>query len=112
MSVSAKRLGQTLLVRLEGELDVHSSEPFKETVSRAFATDRRLRHIVLLMNGVTFVDSCGVGAILGRYRDAAARGGRLAVVGLQVPVRRVFELSGMLRLLPEYESEGQALANL
>lgn len=112
MSVSAKRLGQTLLVRLDGELDLHSSEPFKHTVLQAFASDRRLRNVVLLMNGVSFVDSSGVGAILGRYRDAVARGGRLAVVGLQIPVRRVFELSGMLRILSVYETEGQALANL
>ncbi len=112
MSVRTKRLGQTLLVHLDGELDLHSSEPFKQTVLQAFASDRRLRNVVLLMNGVSFVDSSGVGAILGRYRDAVARGGRLAVVGLQVPVKRVFELSGMLKILPEYESEGHALANL
>jgi len=112
LSVSAKRLGRTLLVRLDGELDVHSSEPFKKTVMHAFASDRRLCNVVLLMHGVTFVDSSGVGAILARYRDAAARGGRLAVVGLQVPVRRVFELSGMLKILPVYESEGEALAHL
>jgi len=111
LGVVAKRIGRVLVVHLDGELDLHTAEPFKEAVAEALAQDRSLRHLVVTMNRVTFMDSSGVGALLGRYREIAERGGRLALVGLQLPVKRVFELSGMSGIISVYDSEGQALAS-
>lgn len=112
MGVDVKRQGRTLVVRIDGELDLHTSEDFKSIVNQAIATDPGLCNLILLMQDVTFVDSSGVGAILGRYRALAARGGRVAVVGLQAPVRRVLEFSGMLRIMPTFATEREALARL
>lgn len=112
MRVELKRLGDTLLVYLEGEIDLHTAQPFREAVANAFATEGRLKNLVLLMQGVTFIDSTGVGAILGRYREVQARGGRMAAVGLQLPVKRVFELAGMPKIIRVCNSEGEALASL
>lgn len=112
MAVVAKHTGKALIVRLEGELDLHSVEPFKEVVAEAFAADESLRHLILKMNAVTFMDSSGVGAILGRYREIRERGGTMALIGLQAPVRKVFDLSGMARLIAVFDSEREALADL
>ncbi len=112
MGVVAKRIGQTLIVYLDGEFDLHAAGPFKTVVADAFARDERLRHLIIKMSDVTFMDSSGVGAILGRYRDLRERGGRLMVVGLQMPVRKVFDFSGMSRVISVFESEGHALASL
>lgn len=112
LDVEAKKLGHALLVRLDGELDLHSAIPFREAVSHAFSKDSALRHLILIMGDVTFVDSSGLGAILGRYREVSKRGGRVAVVGLQLPVKRVFQMAGMLKLVKVFDTEGQALAAL
>lgn len=112
MSASLKVLGETLIVRLDGELDLHSASEFREAVAAAFQERERLKNLVLLMHDVTFIDSTGVGAVLGRFKEVTGRGGRLAVVGLQAPVRRIFAMSGLLKLIPVHDSEGQALAGL
>lgn len=112
MRLDARQLGQTLVIRLEGELDLDSAAPFKLAVQSAFRRNPRLRNLVLVMDEVTFLDSSGVGAILGRYREVKERGGNVAAVGLQAPVQRVFAFCGMTRIIGVYESEGQALASL
>ena len=95
MSASLKVLGETLIVRLDGELDLHSASTFREAVTMAFHERAHLRNLVLLMHDVSFIDSTGVGAILGRLKEVKGRGGRLAVVGLQAPVKRIFAMSGL-----------------
>lgn len=112
LGASMKVLGETLIVTLDGELDVHSASEFRAAVTGAFDERPRLRNLVLLMHGVTFVDSSGIGAILGRLKEVSARGGRLAVVGLQTPVERAFAMSGVLKRISVHDSEGQALASL
>lgn len=112
MNLHATRTGRALIVRLDGELDLHTVEPFKEAVADALAREPTLCHLILLMQQVTFMDSSGIGAILGRYRDIKERGGRVAVVGLQPAVRRIFELAGMNRVINHYSSEREALAKL
>lgn len=112
MGASLKVLGETLIVTLSGEFDVHKASEFREAVAKAFAGRPRLKNLVLLMHDVTFVDSSGLGAILGRLREVSARGGRLAVVGLQSPVKKIFAMSGALRLISVHDSEASALASL
>jgi len=112
MGVSAKEMGTTLIVRLDGELDVHSALPFKEIVSQSFRRNPRLRHLVVTMDGVTFIDSTGIGALLGRYREITDAGGRFKVAGASPHVRRLLAMSGVIKLIGIYESEGEALASL
>lgn len=112
LALVTKRVGQTLVIALEGELDLHSVEPFKEAVAEAFAANQDLRHLVIKMNDVTFMDSSGVGAILGRYRDLRERGGQVAVVGMNAPIRKVFDLSGMSRVISVFHTEQEALTKL
>lgn len=112
MAVVIKKSGAALVVHLGGELDLHTAGPFREVVSDALAQDPKLRHLVLMMDNVTFIDSSGIGAILGRYREVREKGGHVAAVGLQTPVKKVFDLSGISRVISLYDSEGQALASL
>lgn len=112
MNLHATRAGRALIVRLDGELDLHTVEPFKEAVAEALAREPTVCHLILQMQQVTFMDSSGIGAILGRYREVKERGGRIAVVGLQPAVRRVFELAGMNRIINHYATEREALAKL
>ncbi len=97
-----------LVVRLEGELDVCGATEFRAEVDEALDTTGA-KHILLNMQGVTFIDSSGLGVILGRYRHIAQLGGKLLVVHLEPQVQRIFELAGLMKILTIYQSEDQAL---
>lgn len=110
MEIETKVRSGAVIVRLAGEFDVAAADRFRTEIDTLLDADRRLSRLILDLSKVTFIDSSGVGAILGRYRKMTARGGLLCAVGLQPTVQRVFELSGMTRLIPAYADVNQALA--
>lgn len=100
-----------LVVRLAGELDLHTSAELRQQVERELSAGR-VRALVLDLAGVTFLDSSGLGFILGRYRRMTERSGRMALSGAVPHVRSVLELSGILKILPLYGSWREGLAAL
>lgn len=112
MEMSVHIQEETLIVRLSGELDLHSGERFRQAVREVFAERPDVRHLILALRDVAFIDSGGVGAILGRLRDVQARGGRMLVVEPQERVRKVLELSGVLQWVDSAASERRALQAL
>ena len=62
------------------------------------------RKVVFDFDSVTFMDSAGIGLIIGRYKFTNMLGGKLEVANLTQSVRKIFEMSGILRLIPVTES--------
>ncbi|WP_371370811.1 anti-sigma factor antagonist [Sporomusa aerivorans] len=97
-----------LVIRLEGEFDVCGANEFRKIVDQA-QDETGAKHILLNMQGVNFIDSSGLGVILGRYRQLAQHGGKLLVAHLEPSIQRLFELAGLTRILKIYPTEEQAL---
>ena len=98
MDIKAVRRGQRIIVRLSGELDHHSAADVRGALD-AVLRDVTVREMQLDMTDVTFMDSAGLGVVLGRYRTLAARGGRLIVSGVRTPIDRIFRMSGLYALV-------------
>ena len=105
MEIKAVRRGQRIIVRLSGELDHHSAADVRGALD-AVLRDVTVREMQLDMTDVTFLDSAGLGVVLGRYRTLAARGGRLIVSGVRTPIDRIFRMSGLYALV-ERGGEGE-----
>src|SRR5690554_1717837 len=96
-----------LTVRLYGELDLHTVGKVREVIDQAIA--QAVGKILLLnLSGVSFMDSSGLGLILGRYRRFGEEGGRLMLATPASQVRRLLELSGVERIIPIYNTEEEA----
>ena len=87
----------SLTVWLSGELDHHAARTLREQVDGAVSRSAA-KHLRLDFSGVTFMDSSGIGLIMGRYRLMLSRGGTLAVVGASERLRRVMKLAGLEKL--------------
>ena len=110
LQLSFKENKSTLIVKVAGELDLKTAEEFKCSV------DQRLKisppvNLLFNFNRLEFIDSSGLGVILGRYRKLKKEGGELAVCGLSRTIYRIFELSGVFKILPAYRTEDEALSN-
>jgi len=101
----------TLIARLDGEIDLRVTDDLRRRLEREL-DHSRARNLILNMSGVTFLDSSGLGVILGRYKRIVSQGGSMALVGVSPAVRRVLEFSGVTRLSRIYESETEALAGI
>ena len=58
------------------------------------------RKVIFDFDSVTFMDSAGIGLIIGRYKFVNMLGGKLEVANLTESVKKIFEMSGILRLIP------------
>ena len=96
-----------LIVRISGELDLLTAETFRNLIERE-VFQQKTKNLILNLEQVNFIDSSGLGVILGRYKRIREQGGVVAIVGAQPHVKRVLELSGILRIIGLYDSEEQA----
>ena len=97
-----------LIVRVEGELDMHVADKFRQVVDNALETSG-VKHILFNLGAVNFIDSSGLGVILGRYKKINVAGGKVLVAHIQPQVVQIFELSGLLKIIKFYDSEAEAL---
>ena len=102
MKLKKQLTGQALTVKLEGELDHHSAESIRSAIDREIESTGCER-LTLDMEGVTFMDSSGLGVILGRYRLLNARGGTLFISGANSSVERILRMSGLYSLIRKIE---------
>jgi len=85
-----------LEVVLRGRLDAAAADRFDEAMAPLLAARPRALH--LDMSELSYISSLGIGAVIRARRDVNAHGGRVALIGLQPAVRKVFEI---VALLPE-----------
>ena len=88
----------TLLVRISGELDHFSAQRIRRELDLLIA-DPGVKKLVMDLREMTFMESSGIGVILGRYRTMVQRGGTVAVQNMNPQVEKVFLLSGMNQVI-------------
>jgi stage II sporulation protein AA (anti-sigma F factor antagonist) len=102
---------KALIVRLKGELDHHTADVVKTRMEEAIAK-RDAAHVILSLKDLSFMDSSGLGVILGRYKQITAKGGKMVVCEVSPAVYRLFELSGLFKIISIQENEKQAISSL
>lgn len=93
-----KEKEHTLTVYLSGELDHHAAKPMREETDEALLLYKP-KTLLLDFSGVSFMDSSGVGFVMGRYKKAAALGCKTAVSGLTKKQERIMRFSGLPQLV-------------
>ncbi len=86
--------GKVLTVYLSGDIDHHSARRIREYTDALIG---ELKPVRLLLNysAVSFMDSSGIGLIMGRYRMMKLYGGSVSVVSIPPALRKMMELSGL-----------------
>lgn len=59
------------------------------------------KEVIFDFDSVTFMDSAGIGMVIGRYKQVALLGGKMKLANLTEAVRKILEMSGVLKLIPE-----------
>lgn len=95
--------GEELLAALAGEVDHHTAAPVRERIDTALFKHRP-RRLTLDLHGVDFMDSSGLGLILGRAALCEEMGATLRLRNPGARVKRIFAVAGLERL-PHIETE-------
>lgn len=96
----------TLTVHLRGTVDHHTVRPVREKIDVMIAQHRP--HLVILeMKEISFMDSSGLGLILGRYTRIADVGGRLTLRGVSDEIMRILTLAGVEKMIEIQRKEAE-----
>lgn len=94
--------GEELTAFITGDIDHHNAVMLREKVDRQIA-ELRPKSLVIDLSGVEFMDSSGLGFIMGRYRAMASHGGRVAVRGDAGRVAKILGMSGAYKYVEHRE---------
>ncbi|ACB85237.1 anti-sigma F factor antagonist [Natranaerobius thermophilus] len=103
MEMELKKRGNKLIVKMSGELDHHSSEYFRDVIDNEL-NKGIFDELILDMSQLQFMDSSGVGVILGRYKKVSSLNGQVIVSGMNSQVTKIAKFSGLLKLVKCYDS--------
>ena len=97
MSVEISVNGEVTTAYLCGEIDHHSAVSIRATIDNA-AELNMPSLLVLDFTRVSFMDSSGIGLVMGRYRNLSRRGAKLHITGASPQIYKVMKLSGIGKL--------------
>ena len=97
MAVQIDIAGEILTARIIGDIDHHNAKQMRETIDDAVLAGQ-IRELVLDFREVSFMDSSGIGLVMGRYKLMQELGGALQVVNIASHLKKVMVLAGLDRL--------------
>jgi anti-sigma B factor antagonist len=107
---SARLDAQTSLVALAGELDLYSADAFRNALDEAL--DEGATRLAIDLTSVDFIDSVALGVLANAMKRLRNAGGGLAVISGNPQIVRVFEITGLDRMLVLAPSLNEALERL
>lgn len=100
-----------LIIYITDDLDHHTVTKLREESDKLIATGN-VKHVIFDFSNVGFMDSSGIGLIMGRYKKVMFLGGRAAVTNVGEAVDRIFCLSGLYKIIEKYSSVADALEGM
>ncbi|BCN30026.1 anti-sigma F factor antagonist [Anaeromicropila herbilytica] len=92
-----------LIIKLTSELDHHCALKIREK-SDSLIAKGNIKNIIFDFKEANFMDSSGIGVIMGRYKKVIFTGGKVAVTNVNETVDRIFRISGLYKIIEKYET--------
>lgn len=96
------------MVSLIGELDHHNAVNIREEIDRRFSASGA-KNMIFNLEHLQFMDSSGLGILIGRYKTVSAIGGKIAIVSPSVHTKRLIVLAGVHKIIPIYNTLEEAV---
>ena len=103
--------GDIMFVNLTGELDQSTADQVKLRLTTAIVA-HDIKHIVFNLKALTFMDSSGIGIILGRYNQVKPLGGKVFVIGMNPTVDKMFHMAGLNQIITVIDDERKIMSVL
>lgn len=91
------RQGKRLIIKLQGEIDHHTAKELREEMD-TLIWRYPVETLILDVGNVTFMDSSGIGILIGRYRIMKKMGGTIRVRGAKDQVDKILEFAGIYQI--------------
>ena len=111
MEVLLNVSGKTLIASVAGDIDHHCAAQVREKIDRAIERDN-IKNIIFDFSKVSFMDSSGIGMVIGRYKLVERRSGTAAICAMSKEVKRIFDISGLGKIIKPYATLADAVSKI
>lgn len=95
---------KTLIFEITEELDHHASERIRKRAD--YEIQRFMpKRVIIDFKKVNFMDSAGIGLIIGRYKQTETYGGKLELINVSEKLKKIFDMSGILKIIEIADDE-------
>lgn len=102
--------GDCYVVDLAGEIDVYTSPKVKDAVGSLI--DRGVYHLVINLEKVRYIDSTGLGVLIGGLKRVREHGGSVNLVCTNLQIKKIFDITGLVKIFGIFDSEDAAMKAL
>ncbi len=107
LNITSRPVGQAHIIDLKGEIDVYTAPQFRQEVLSLL--DQGSRYIVVNLSSVDYLDSTGLGVLIGGLKRLKEQGGSLILICPNAKITRIFEITGLDKIFAMFLTEGEAL---
>jgi anti-sigma B factor antagonist len=107
LQITVRRSGDVAVIDLAGEVDAYTSARFREVMTDIIEDGGQ--KLIISMAKVDYIDSSGLGALVGGLKRISERNGRIILICDRSQVRKVFEITGLEKVFPIFSTEQEAL---
>lgn len=111
MKVEFEIIGKNLIVRFNGELDHHTSEEIRDEIDKIYI-DKGLKNIILDVKALNFMDSSGIGLIMGRYKKVSSNNGKVYLLQVNKRLKKILSMCGILKITEIYDDLNELMDNI
>ena len=102
MEIKYKNSLDALTIYLYGEIDECSCSNVKSAIDKLFLNNCDTKRVVFDLSGVSFIDSTGIGLLIGRYKVIKDFNIPTYITGASVATEKVLQLSGLYHIMPKF----------
>jgi len=104
MRINFDEQEKILTLKIEEEIDHHMAGNLRREADYEIQR-RNPKRVILDFNNVVFMDSAGIGMVIGRYKIASMIGAKLEMRNVKENIKKIFEMTGVLKIIPIIEEE-------
>ncbi len=101
MQIKSRVVNKTLYILLSGELDEYTAQYVRKNLDVLFETQKGFVQIVLDLSELSFMDSTGVGVLIGRYKKMRESNKPIFITNPSRNAERIFKMSGLYEIMPK-----------
>lgn len=110
MTLNQRQVGDVTLLDLVGRLVFDEGDSVLRARVNDLVAQGRVK-IVINLQEVTYIDSCGVGVLVAKFVSVRREGGDVKLLHLTPRSHRVIDISGLAKIFETFESEAEAIAS-
>jgi anti-sigma B factor antagonist len=107
LSLETRHDGRRTVIEVGGEIDVYTAPRLRERIAELVADGHY--HLVIDMEGVDFLDSTGLGVLVGGLKKVRAHNGSMQLICTQERLLKIFRITGLAKVFAIHGTQAEAL---